>query len=60
MILKKQKLQDQDKKSMKNESAPRVANSEVDGRLAKMIDELTEWGYLIGKTEIKLNKIFFG
>ena len=45
---------------MKNESEPRVANSEVDGRLAKMIDELTEWGYLIGKTEIKLNKIFFG
>ena len=60
MILKKQKLQDQDKKSMKNESAPRVANSEVDRRLAKMIDELTEWGYLIGKTEIKLNKRFFG
>lgn len=46
---------------MKNEGAPRVANSEVNGRLAKIIDELTEWGYLlIGKTEIKLNKIFFG
>ena len=45
---------------MKNEGAPRVANSEVNGRLAKMIDELTEWGYLIGKTEIRLNKIFFG
>ena len=42
------------KKSIKNVGAPRAPSSEVEGRLAKMIDELAEWGYPTGKTEIKL------
>ena len=41
-------------KEYKNVGAPRAPSSEVEGRLAKMIDELAEWGYPTGKTEIKL------
>ena len=39
---------------MEKVDAPRALSSEVEGRSAKMINELAEWGYPIGKTEISL------
>ena len=39
---------------MKKVDAPRALSSEVEGRSTKMINELAEWGYPIGKTEISL------
>lgn len=39
---------------MKKVDAPRALSSEVEGRSAKVINELAEWGYPIGKTEISL------
>ena len=47
-------LHDHVKKSMEKVDAPRALSSEVEGRSAKMINELAEWGYPIGKTEISL------
>ena len=39
---------------MEKVDAPRALSSEVEGRSAKVINELAEWGYPIGKTEISL------
>ena len=39
---------------MEKVDAPRALSSEVEGRSTKMINELAEWGYPIGKTEISL------
>ena len=52
--LKKSTLHDHTKKSMKNVDAPRDLSRGVEGRLAKIIDELAEWGHPIGKIENKL------
>lgn len=52
--LKKFTLHDHMKNNVKNVDASRALSSYVEGRLAKMINELAEWGYPNGKTEIKL------
>ena len=39
---------------MKNVKAPKALSDMIEERLAKMIDDLAEWGYPIGKLEIKL------
>ena len=41
------------KKNIKNLGAPRALSIEVEERLAKMIDELGEWDYLLINIKIK-------
>ena len=52
--LKKSTLYDHLKKNMKSVEAPKALSDMIEERLAKMIDDLAEWGYPIGKLEIKL------
>ena len=52
--LKKSTLYDHLKKNMKSVGVPRALSYMIKKRLAKMIDDLAEWGYPVGKLEIKL------
>ena len=45
---------------MKSVGAPKALPDVIEERLAKMIDDPAEWGYPIGKLEIKLMVKDFG